>query len=320
MSMDYGKVAVLMGGVSAEREISLASGHAVLSALVRNGIDACGLDAGVPFLAHLDSDGYARAFIALHGPMGEDGAVQGGLEVLGLPYTGSGVLACALAMDKPQAKRIWRSLGLPTPDWMEIRRPEDLDEAAGRLRMPLAIKPVGQGSSYGVTCVEKRGALRDAWQRARQYGTRVMAERWVDGMELTVAILEDARLPPVCVRTPRRFYDYQAKYASGQTEYLCPCGLPKKRTEALQNLALRAFEALGGRGWGRIDMVLARDGTPALLELNTVPGLTDHSLVPLAARRAGIEFPELVLRILAGSRCETARIPAAPGIALAGGA
>lgn len=304
MDTDYGKVAVLMGGQSAEREISLQSGHAVLTSLTRSGVDARGLDAGVPFLAHLDADGYARAFIALHGPMGEDGTVQGGLEVLGLPYTGSGVLASALAMDKPLAKQVWRSLGLPTSDWMEIAQPQDLKKAAKLLGLPLAIKPASQGgSSYGVTRVEKEKELRGAWRRAQQYDTRVMAERWVEGMELTAAILEGTTLPLIGLRTPRAFYDYTAKYESDETEYPCPCGLPKRQEKELQALALQAFKALGARGWGRVDLILGNDGVPALLELNTVPGLTEHSLVPMVACHAGIDFDELILSILATSCC-----------------
>ena len=298
MGMDYGKVAVLMGGKSAEREISLESGHAVLSSLAHSGVDAHGLDAGIPFLAHLDSGGYARAFIALHGPMGEDGTVQGGLEVLGLPYTGSGVLASALAMDKLLVKHVWRSRGLPTPDWMEIERSKDLNEAVRRLGLPLAIKPVRQGSSYGVTLVQERRQLRNAWQHALQYDTRVMAERWVEGMELTAAILGDKHLPLVGLRTPRAFYDYTAKYDSDETEYLCPCGLPSKQEATLHALALRAFKVIGASGWGRVDFMLGKDGEPTLLELNTVPGLTGHSLVPLAAHHVGIDFDALILDVL----------------------
>lgn len=318
MATDYGKVAVLMGGQSAEREISLQSGHAVLTSLTRNGVDARGLDAGIPFLAHLDADGYTRAFIALHGPMGEDGAVQGGLEVLGLPYTGSGVLASALAMDKPRAKQIWRGLGLPTPDWMELTRAQDLKKAVKSLGLPLAIKPAGRGgSSYGVTRVEKERELKSAWRHARQYDARVMAERWVEGMELTAAILEGTPLPLIGLRTPRTFYDYKAKYESDETEYLCPCGLPKKREKELKALALQAFKALGASGWGRVDLVLGNDGVPALLELNTVPGLTEHSLVPMAAGHVGINFDALVFSILATSYYANEATGAA--VAVAGG-
>ena len=300
--MDYDKVAVLMGGSSAERDISLHSGHAVLSALTRQGIVARGLDASVPFLAHLDAEGYGCAFIALHGLAGEDGTVQGSLEVMGVPYTGSGVLASALAMDKTLSKSVWRDHGLPTADWMEIKQADDLQTAARRLGFPLAIKPVRQGSSYGVKRVTRKADLQVAWQQARRYDERVMAEQWVDGMELTASILEGVQLPLVGLSTPRSFYDYEAKYESAQTRYLCPCGLPRKREAALRELAAQAFAVLGACGWGRVDLMLSKAGAPMLLELNTVPGLTKHSLVPMAARHVGIDFDDLALRLLKTSR------------------
>jgi len=296
----FGKVAVLMGGESAEREISLRSGAAVLGALQRCGVDAHGLDAGADLLQRLPREGYDRAFIILHGRGGEDGVVQGALERLGLPYTGSGVLGSALAMDKCRTKALWRGLGLPTPESVLLRGTGDL-AAAERLGYPLMIKPSREGSSIGMAKVEDAGQLHAAWQAAAGYDTEVMAERWIQGREYTASLLQGEALPLIRLETPHLFYDYAAKYHADTTRYHCPCGLPEAEEAELKTLCLEAFEAVGASGWGRVDLMLDEQQRPWLIEVNTVPGMTDHSLVPMAARAAGIDFDELVLRILAGS-------------------
>jgi len=295
---DFGKVAVLMGGNSAERDISLQSGGDALAALRRTGLDAHGIDARGDYLCRLPEQRFSRAFIALHGCPGEDGTVQGGLETLGLPYTGSGVLACALAMDKSLCKRVWSSHGLPTPEFAEAEDYAGLEAAAERLGLPLAIKPARGGSSLGIGKVTQRQELYPAWQAARRHDNRVLAERWLAGGEYTVPILHGAALPAIRLETPRPFYDYVAKYESEDTRYLCPCGLGTERERQLAELALRGFRALGAEGWGRMDLLLDRDDKPFLLELNTVPGLTDHSLVPMSARHRGLSFDALVVEIL----------------------
>jgi D-alanine-D-alanine ligase len=293
----FGKVVVLMGGQSAEREVSLKSGQAVLDALLRQGVDAHKLDAGPDVLEQLGQGGYDRAFIALHGRGGEDGVIQGALEVLGLPYTGSGVQGSALGMDKYRCKLLWRGMGLPTADFVMLEETSDLEAAAG-LGFPLMIKPVHEGSSIGMARVEDRAGLESAWQEAARYDSEVMAERWITGAEYTAAILGDEVLPLIRLETPRTFYDYEAKYRADNTLYHCPCGLEKVQELAAQELALRAFRAVGARGWGRVDLMLDEAGRFMLLEVNTVPGMTDHSLVPMAARARGIAFDELVCRIL----------------------
>jgi len=296
--MNFGKVAVLMGGESGERAISLQSGEAVLASLQRSGVEAHGIDARRPFLCELAAQDFARAFIALHGELGEDGVVQGGLELIDLPYTGSAVCASALAMDKCMSKRVWQGMGLPTPDFAELHSAEDLQPAAARLGLPLAVKPAVGGSSLGISKVAQPDELLPAWQAARRCHRRVLAERWVDGAEYTAAILHRRVLPLVRLETPRAFYDYTAKYESEHTRYLCPCGLPEQREQELAALALAAFHALGGYGWGRIDLRLDVQGAPWLLEFNTVPGMTRHSLVPRAADHAGLDFDALTLAIL----------------------
>ncbi len=308
----FGKVAVLMGGTAAERDISLKSGAAVLAALQRRGVAAQAVDGGPGVLEQLQAGGFDRAFVVLHGRGGEDGVIQGGLEVLGLPYTGSGVLASALSMDKLRSKQLWQGAGLPTPPYVLLREEADLQQAVAALGLPLMVKPVHEGSSLGMTRVQRSEALAEAWARARALDPEVLAERWVEGEEYTVAILEDRALPAIRIETTRPFYDYTAKYEAGDTRFHCPCGLPPAREAELQALALAAFRVLGCRGWGRVDLLADSEGRFWLIEVNTVPGMTDHSLVPRAARAAGIEFDDLVWRILEGSlACSEAPDPAA---------
>jgi len=295
---DFGKVALLMGGWSAEREVSLKSGAAVAAALRARGVDVMELDVDRSICGVLAEENFDRVFIMLHGRGGEDGTIQGVLETLGISYTGSGVLGSALAMDKVAAKRLWRGMGLPTPEFVLLEDEESL-ELAGTLGFPLMVKPAREGSSIGMSRVESAGALRSAWVAARQYDNRIMAERFIPGAEYTVAILGSEALPPIRLETPRDFYDYEAKYQAEDTRYHLPCGLPPEEERALQELALRAFQALGAEGWGRVDLMVDGEGQPWLIEVNTVPGMTDHSLVPMAARHAGIDFEELVWRILA---------------------
>lgn len=298
---EYGKVAVLLGGWSAERPISLISGAAVLAALQRQGIDAHGIDVGRDVLVKLQSGGYARAFNMLHGRGGEDGVMQGVLEVLGLPYTGSGVLASALGMDKLKTKEVWSAKGLPTPEYAVLDTVADLAVAARKVGFPMMIKPVHEGSSIGMSKVLIEGDLPAAWEKARKQDDCVIAEQFIQGAEYTAAILGRQPLPMIKLETPNVFYDYEAKYHANTTRYLCPCGMPPDMEREIQNLALRAFDAVDARGWGRIDIMVDGNGFPWLLEINTLPGMTDHSLVPMAAKQAGIEFDELVLRILDGS-------------------
>jgi D-alanine-D-alanine ligase len=296
-----GKVAVLMGGPSAEREVSLKSGAAVLAALRRRGVDAYGIDAGADVLTRLAEGGFDRVFIALHGRFGEDGTIQGALEVLGLPYTGSGVLASALGMDKLRCKRIWAAMGIPTPPCEAVGSDTDLDAVVERFGLPLMVKPNREGSSIGITKVERAGDLAAAVAEARRYDAEVLVEQFIAGAELTAAILGQRALPLIRLETPRAFYDYAAKYEADSTRYICPCGLPPEQEAQLQGLAQRAFAAVGGAGWGRVDFMLDRAGAPYFFEVNTVPGMTDHSLVPMAARQAGIDFDEVVMRILASA-------------------
>lgn len=297
---DFGKVAVLMGGESAEREVSLRSGAAVLAGLQKAGVDAHALDAGADVLNRLSGEGFDRAFIILHGRGGEDGVMQGALERIGMPYTGSGVLGSALGMDKYRTKALWRGLGLPTPPCVLINGPEDLS-AADSLGYPLMIKPSREGSSIGMAKVENRGQLQQAWEAASGFDAMVLAERWITGREYTASLLQGEALPLIRLETPHLFYDYAAKYHSDTTRYHCPCGLPAAQEREIQSLCLRAFEAVGASGWGRVDLMLDEADQPWLIEVNTVPGMTDHSLVPMAARAAGVDFDELVMRILATS-------------------
>jgi len=294
---DFGKVALLMGGWSAEREVSLKSGAAVAAALRARGVHVMELDVDRSICGVLAEENFDRVFIMLHGRGGEDGTIQGVLETLGISYTGSGVLGSALAMDKVAAKRLWHGMGLPTPEFVLLEDEESL-ELAGALGYPLMVKPAREGSSIGMSRVEDASGLRGAWVAARQYDDQILAERFVAGAEYTVAILGEEALPAIRLETPRDFYDYEAKYQAGDTRYHLPCGLPPEEERALQELALRAFQALGAEGWGRVDLMVDGEGQPWLIEVNTVPGMTDHSLVPMAARHAGIDFEELVWRIL----------------------
>jgi len=291
-------VAVLMGGRSAEREISLKSGAMVLNALKKSGVDAHAFDPRDSGFEALKSQGYARAFIALHGRFGEDGTVQGALEYLGIPYTGSGVMASALAMDKWRTKLLWHAAGLPTPAYQLMNARTDPAALAAQLGLPLMVKPAREGSSIGMSKVTSVEKIAPAYELAARYDEVVIAERFIEGVELTAAILGDAPLPLIRLETPREFYDYQAKYFADDTRYICPCGLPADQERALQQTALEAFRVLGCSGWGRVDLMLDRDGNPQLLEVNTIPGMTDHSLVPMAARAQRISFEDLCVRIL----------------------
>jgi D-alanine-D-alanine ligase len=296
---DFGKVAVLMGGHSAEREISLQSGTAVLLALQAAGVDAHGLDAADPGLVDaLASGGYARVFIALHGRGGEDGVVQGLLDVLELPYTGSGVLGSALAMDKLRTKQVWDSAGIPTPAFSVLRDAADLAAVRDTTGFPVIIKPSREGSSIGISRVETEAELQAAWQLALRYDADVLAEQWIEGAEYTAGILATQVLPLIRLETPNTFYDYAAKYEADTTRYLIPCGLEEMAEQQLREQALAAFRETGASGWGRVDFMLDAAGQPWFIEVNTVPGLTDHSLVPMAAKATGIDFTRLICRIL----------------------
>lgn len=295
-----GRVAVLMGGDSAEREISLKSGGEVLVAMQTLGLDAHAYDPSREGVAALS--GFDRAFIALHGRGGEDGVIQGVLQALNVPYTGSGVLGSALAMDKHRSKLVWQGESLPTPAFRMLRGPEDLDAAVQALGLPLMVKPSQEGSSIGMTRVSEPGQLQQAWEEAVRYDDQVVAESWIEGEEYTVSLLEDEVLPSIRLETPRGFYDFEAKYRAGDTLYHCPSGLDAESEAAMQALAREAFALLGAEGWGRVDFMRDPAGRHWLLEANTVPGMTDHSLVPMAAAAAGIGMPELVWRILLTSR------------------
>ncbi len=295
---NFGKVAVLMGGPSAEREVSLKSGNAVLAALKRQHVDAHGMDADKSTLRLLEDGNFDRVFIALHGRWGEDGVIQGALEVLDIPYTGSGVLGSALGMDKLRSKYLWSAAGIPTPDYVVLESGTDLNKVTSKLGLPVFVKPVREGSSLGISKVKTETELKAAWEMAAKYDDKVMAERFVDGAELTCGILGDQALPLIRIETEREFYDYEAKYILDTTRYLCPCGLPTDQERDIRHLALRAFEVLGCCGWGRVDFMLDKAGHAYALEVNTVPGMTDHSLVPKAAKQSGMNFDELVLRIL----------------------
>ena len=294
----FGKVAVLMGGWAAERDISLISGKAVHQGLLKRGVDAHAVDVDRNIFKLLSDGQYDRAFVVLHGRGGEDGVIQGALEILGLPYTGSGVLGSALGMDKYRCKLLWQGMGLPTPAFAMIHQESDLETAA-EIGFPMMIKPAHEGSSIGMSKVDNPGQLRSAWQAAAQYDSAVLAEAWVEGSEYTAAIMGDQPLPLIKLETDNLFYDYQAKYQSDQTRYLLPCGLDVQQEADLQQLALSAFKGTAGTGWGRVDLMLDRAGQPWLIEVNTVPGMTDHSLVPMAAKAAGMDFSELVSQLLA---------------------
>ena len=319
MSVDaasLGKVAVLMGGSSAEREISLLSGGGVLAALLSRGVDAKAFDPAERELVELKQGGFARCFIALHGRHGEDGTVQGALELLGIPYTGSGVMASAVAMDKVMTKRIWLAEGLPTPRhvWLapDAQARERLRRVPDELGLPLIVKPPREGSSIGVSKVHGYSDMAEAVALAGRYDPDVLCEEFIDGLEVTCPVLGEGAgaraLPVVRIAAPDGAYDYQNKYFTDVVQYHCPSGLSEAEEQEVQRLTLAAYRALGCRGWGRADLMLrARDRRPFLLEMNTSPGMTSHSLVPIAARAAGIPYEDLCLMLLAAARLDGSR-------------
>ena len=309
-AQEFGRVAVVFGGTSTEREVSLKTGSAVLAALKRRGVDAFGFDPRDRLLPELLSAGTDRVWIALHGPGGEDGTLQGALECLGIAYTGSGVMGSAIGMDKLRTKRLAQAAGIPTSDYVELTGEQDLDAALARLKLPLIVKPATQGSSVGMTKVERPGELLPAYRVAAAVDHSVLAEAWISGAEYTVSILNDRALPSIRIQPATTFYDYEAKYLRDDTQYFCPSGLSKPAEEHLAALGLAAFAVVGADGWGRADFMMDSAGRPQLLEVNTVPGMTDHSLVPMAAKAAGINFDELVWRILESS---FTRVPVQPG-------
>ncbi len=295
---EFGKVAVMLGGRSAERAVSLKSGSMVLAALLKKGVDAHPFDPQDQSLDQLVAGQFNRVFIALHGGHGENGTMQGALEVLGIPYTGSGVMACALAMDKWRTKLLWQSAGVPTPPFAMLDGDTDFDAVVARLGLPIMVKPANEGSSIGMSKVRRAEDLRAAFELAAKYDSLVVAEAFIEGIELTGAVLGDQALPLIKLETTRDFYDYEAKYVADDTRYIVPCGLPAQQEAAIRQQGLQAFRALGCSGWGRVDVMLDRTGKPYFLEVNTSPGMTDHSLVPMAARHAGISYEDLCLRVL----------------------
>jgi D-alanine-D-alanine ligase len=295
---EFGKVAVLLGGSSTEREVSLRSGQAVLAALQRRGVDAVAFDPKERSLTGLLDDRIDRVWIALHGPGGEDGTVQGALECLGVPYTGSGVLGSAICMDKLRTKRLVAAVGIATADSVELRGAEDFELAVQRLGLPMIVKPATQGSSVGMSKVDSANQLPAAFSAAAATDELVFAEPWLKGPEYTVGILQGEALPAIRIETPNTFYDYEAKYLRNDTQYHCPAGLSLEAERHMAALARGAFAAAAGEGWGRVDFMMDVTGRPLLLEINTVPGMTDHSLVPMAAAAAGIDFDTLVWRVL----------------------
>lgn len=312
----FGKVAVLMGGRSAERAVSLKSGAMVLAALRKKGVDAHAFDPAERPVAALVEEHFSRAFVALHGRFGEDGTMQGALELMGIPYTGSGVMASALAMDKWRTKLIWQACGISTPRSELLDRASDFAAVARRLGLPLMVKPASEGSSLGMSKVCSLADIEEAFAFAVNYDPLVIAEQFIDGAEYTVGILGHAALPLIRLETPREFYDYEAKYLANDTRYIVPCGLPAADEATIGAEALRAFDAIGCRGWGRADVMVDRAGKAYFLEINTAPGMTDHSLVPMAARHAGVPFEDLCLRIL--ERAQLSSSPASAGGARVG--
>ncbi|OPX56113.1 D-alanine-D-alanine ligase [Oceanospirillum multiglobuliferum] len=294
------RVAVLYGGTSAEREVSLKSGRAVIAALESVSIDVFGIDIDTKsnWLQQLQTASFDIAFLALHGRGGEDGTIQGLLDCLNIPYTGSGVLGSALAMDKLKTKQIWQTLGLPTPAYRVVESCTDLAEVWETLSGPLMVKPVHEGSSIGMSKVERFDHFKDAVNKAAALDSSVFVEQWVTGKEYTVAILDGQALPVIGLETNHQFYDYEAKYLVNDTRYLLPCGLESAQEQALQALSLSAFEALSCQDWGRVDLMVDQNGQPQLLEVNTLPGMTDHSLVPMAANAAGYSFAEFIVAVI----------------------
>jgi D-alanine-D-alanine ligase len=312
-AMNFGKVGVLFGGRSAEREVSLKSGTMVLAALQARGVDAHGFDTGVRDLGELGTQGFDRVFIALHGRGGEDGTIQGLLELLGIPYTGSGVMASAIAMDKVTTKRIWQNAGLSTPRYVSLKREDGSRERLRRLPdeigLPLIVKPPHEGSTIGITKVKGYSDVSEAFSLAAGYDDTVLIEEFITGDELTCAVIErdgkPVAFPVIRIVAPGGNYDYEHKYLSNDTQYLCPAGIGEEAEAKVRELSLRAFEVIGCSGWGRVDVMLSTSGpnagTPYLLEVNTSPGMTDHSLVPMAARAVGVSYADLVLEILGGA-------------------
>lgn len=295
---DFGRVALLMGGLSAERSISLISGQAVLEAMQRSGIDVTALDVDVSIGQKLSTEMFDRAFVILHGRGGEDGQIQGLLQTLQIPFTGSGVTGAVLSMNKRLSKYVWERMGLPTPRYARLTAETDADALIDSLGLPMIIKPVNEGSSIGMSKVTDLESLREAITFAHRYDSDVIAEQWIDGPEYTVSILDGKALPVIRLKTPNEFYDFEAKYESHSTEYRCPCGLDTETEQRCQELAVTAFKALDMSGWGRVDLMADHDGNFYLLEANSVPGMTDHSLVPMAAKAVDMDFDALVWRIL----------------------
>lgn len=294
----FGRVGVLMGGVAAERPVSLKSGTAVYEALKRKGVEAVAVDITGSVIEALSGQRFDRVFNIIHGRGGEDGVLQAVLEVLGMPYTGSGILASALGMDKLRTKLCWRGSGLVTPKWFLLRSPEDIPTCIAELGFPVIVKPALEGSSIGMSKAANAEQLTAAYALAAQYNCDVYAESWIYGQEFTVGILDGTALPPIRLETPNTFYDYEAKYLADTTQYHCPCGLPEVQENLLKTVAEKAAEVVGARGWSRVDVFMDSQGQYQLIEINTVPGMTDHSLVPMAAKQIGLDFDDLVWRIL----------------------
>ena len=292
----FGKVAVLFGGKSGEREVSIKSGSAVLAALKRQGVDAVAFDPATQALSELSQ--FDRAFISLHGRYGEDGTIQGALELMDIPFTGSGVMASSLGMDKWRTKLMWRAVGVATPDFEVVTENSDFAAIEKKLGLPLFVKPANEGSSIGISKVKTTGGLKAAYELAAKADPLVIAEQFVGGGEYTVGILGDEALPIIRIVPKNEFYDFEAKYLRDDTEYRCPCGLSTEKEALIQQEALQAFRAIGCSGWGRVDFLMDEAGRHYFLEVNTSPGMTDHSLVPMAAKAAGISFDELVVKIL----------------------
>ena len=301
---DFGKVAVLLGGKSSEREISLMSGTAVLEALRRQGVDAHAFDTGERTLSEFASEQFDRAFVILHGRYGEDGTIQGALDLMGVPYTGSGVMACALAMDKWRTKLVWQASGIPTPRFEMLTDDSDFAAMAKSLGLPLIVKPAREGSTIGLTRVSDARDVEKAYIEAVRHDPLVLAEQFIDGMELTAAILDKQSLPLVRIEAPGHNYDYNAKYFSDETQYFCPAGIDADLEDRIKRICADAYEVIGCRGWGRVDVMVDVRNQPWILEVNTVPGMTGHSLVPMAAKASGLSFDQLVMRILESAHVE----------------
>lgn len=299
---DFGRVAVLMGGSAAERPVSLKSGAAVYDALKRKGVNAVAIDVTGSPIEALAGQKFDRVFNIIHGRGGEDGVLQAVLEVLGIAYTGSGVMASALTMDKLRTKLCWQGYGLATPRWYVLKSVDDIDSCIEKLGFPVIVKPAQEGSSIGMSKAVNREELIKALVLASEFRCDVYAEAWVTGKEYTVAILNGKALPIIRLQTPNAFYDYEAKYQANTTQYHCPCGLTEDQEKQLGDLAVKAGEVVGIKGWARVDVFVDDSGQYQLIEINTVPGMTDHSLVPMAAKQAGIDFEELVWRILETSQ------------------